>query len=142
VRETTDEGTAESLNTLSGGHFPGLLGFTVVAVHDDGLTARMPVRPDLLAPNGYLHAAVVVGLADTACGYGCRLTLPEGATGFTTIELKSNFLGTVREGVLTCRARVVHAGRTTQVWDATVDAEETGRTLALFRCTQAVLWPR
>src|SRR3954471_16367919 len=100
----------EELNALSEGHFPGLLGFTVVAVHDDGLSARMPVRPDLLAPNGYLHAAVVVGLADTACGYGCRLTLPEGATGFTTIELKSNFLGTVREGVLTCRARVIHAG--------------------------------
>ena len=130
------------LNDLSGGHFPGLIGFTVVAVHDDGVSARLQVRPDLVAPNGYLHAAVVVGLADTACGYGCRLMLPEGATGFTTIELKSNFLGTVREGGLACRARIVHGGRTTQVWDATVVAEETGTTLALFRCTQAILWPR
>ena len=130
------------LNDLSGGHFPGLIGFTVVAVHDDGVSARLQVRPDLLAPNGYLHAAVVVGLADTACGYGCRLMLPEGATGFTTIELKSNFLGTVREGGLACRARIVHGGRTTQVWDATVTAEGSGKTLGLFRCTQAVLRPR
>jgi uncharacterized protein (TIGR00369 family) len=130
------------LNDLSGGRFPGLIGFTVVAVHDDGVSARLQVRPDLLAPNGYLHAAVVVGLADTACGYGCRLMLPEGATGFTTIELKSNFLGTVREGGLACRARIVHGGRTTQVWDATVTAEGSGKTLALFRCTQAILRPR
>ena len=138
----SDDDTVQQLNALSEGSFPGLLGFSVVAVRDDGLTARLPVRPDLLAPNGYLHAAVVVGLADTACGFGCRLVLPEGATGFTTIELKSNFLRTTREGTLTCNARLVHGGRTTQVWDATVTAEESGKTLALFRCTQAILRPR
>jgi 1,4-dihydroxy-2-naphthoyl-CoA hydrolase len=137
-----EQDAAAELNALSDGHFPGLIGFTVVEVHDDGLSARMPLRPDHLAPNGYLHAAAVVGLADTACGYGCRLHMPDGATGFTTIELKSNFLRTVREGAIACRARLVHGGRTTQVWDATVSAEETGKTLALFRCTQAILWPR
>jgi uncharacterized protein (TIGR00369 family) len=100
------------------------------------------VRPELLAPNGYLHAATVIGLADTSCGYGARLFLPEGATGFTTVELKANFIGTVLEGGLACRARLVHGGRTTQVWDATVTAEPTAKALALFRCTQAVLWPR
>jgi 1,4-dihydroxy-2-naphthoyl-CoA hydrolase len=136
------EGAAERLNALSGDRFPGLIGFTVVEVYDDGLSARLQVRPDLLAPNGYLHAATVIGLADTACGYGTRLVLPEGASGFTTIELKTNFLGTVRDGAIACRARLVHGGRTTQVWDATVTAEATGKTLALFRCTQAVLWPR
>jgi 1,4-dihydroxy-2-naphthoyl-CoA hydrolase len=134
--------TVEQLNALGDGHFPGLLGFAVVAVHDDGLSSRMPVRPDLLAPNGYLHAAAVVGLADTSCGYGTRLALPDGAAGFTTIELKANYLSTAREGMLACRARLVHGGRTTQVWDATVTAEETGKALALFRCTQAILWPR
>ena len=142
MRERIDEDTVRRLNALTEGHFPGLLGFTVVAVRDGGLTARLPVRADLLAPNGYLHAAVVVGLADTACGFGCRLVLPEGATGFTTIELKSNFLRTVRDGSVTCEAGLVHGGRTTQVWDATVTADDTGTTLALFRCTQAILWPR
>ncbi len=142
MRDGGETATAEQLNALSDGHLPGLIGFTVVEVHDDGVSARLAVRPDLLAPNGYLHAASVIGLADTACGYGCRLVLPEGATGFTTIELKSNFLGTVRGGAIACRARLVHGGRTTQVWDATVAAEETGKTLALFRCTQAILWPR
>jgi 1,4-dihydroxy-2-naphthoyl-CoA hydrolase len=136
------QGATERLNALSPDRFPGLIGFTVVEVYDDGLSARLQVRPDLLAPNGYLHAATVIGLADTACGYATRLVLPEGASGFTTIELKTNFLGTVRDGVIACRARLAHGGRTTQVWDATVTAEATGKTLALFRCTQAVLWPR
>ncbi|HVM26945.1 MAG TPA: PaaI family thioesterase [Mycobacteriales bacterium] len=121
---------------------PGLVGLEIVEATPEGMRSRLDVRPELHAPNGYLHAAAVVALADTTCGYGTRLLLPAGATGFTTIELKTNFLGTLREGALTCEAAAVHAGRTTQVWDATVRGEQTGKVLALFRCTQAVLWPR
>jgi len=132
----------EELNALSAGHLPGLVGLEIVEASTEGMRSRLDVRPELHAPNGYLHAAAVVALADTTCGYGTRLLLPAGATGFTTIELKTNFLGTLREGALTCEAAAVHAGRTTQVWDATVRDEQTGKVLALFRCTQAVLWPR
>jgi 1,4-dihydroxy-2-naphthoyl-CoA hydrolase len=98
----------------------------------------LPLRSDLLAPNGYLHAGAVVALADTACGYGCFASLPEGGTGFTTIELKTNFLGTARDGTLECEAVRVHGGRTTQVWDATV--RHGAKAIALFRCTQLVLY--
>jgi 1,4-dihydroxy-2-naphthoyl-CoA hydrolase len=100
---------------------------------------RLPLRDQLLAPNGYLHAATVVALADSACGYGCIASLPEGASGFTTIELKTNFLGTALAGTLSCTSGLVHGGRTTQVWDATVTDEE-GKALALFRCTQLLLY--
>jgi len=129
------------LNALTDGRFPGLIGFTVVDVHDDGLSARLEVRPELLAPNGYLHAATVIALADTACGYGCLAHLPQGAENFTTIELKSNFLGTAREGTLACVAIPAHLGNTTQVWDAVVTDRGRDRRIALFRCTQLVLWP-
>lgn len=109
---------------------PGLVegGFSIAGPH--------------LAGNGFLHAATLIALMDSACGYGCMLSLPEGAASFTTIELKSNFLGTAREGVVSCRAHMVHGGRTTQVWDAEARSEATGKTLALFRCTQMVLWPK
>ena len=93
-----------------------------------------------MAPNGFLHAASVIALADTSCGYGCVTHLPPGASGFTTLELKSNFLGTAREGAILCRATPVHLGRTTQVWDAEVSVEGAERKIALFRCTQMVLW--
>lgn len=132
----------EQLNAMSAGAFPGLLGLEIIEHERGRILARLPIRPDLLAPNGFLHAAAVIALADTACGYGCRGLLPDGATGFTTIELKANFLGTAREGEIVTTARAVHAGRTTQVWDAEVTHTETGKTVALFRCTQAVLWPR
>jgi len=132
----------DELNTWSPGTLPGLLGIRIMAVEEGRVTGEMPVRPDLLAPNGYLHAASVVGLADTVSGYGTRAHLPEGARGFTTIELKSNFLGTALEGVLDCEATLQHGGRTTQVWDATVTDRASGRTIALFRCTQMILYPR
>jgi uncharacterized protein (TIGR00369 family) len=93
-----------------------------------------------MAPNGYLHAASVVALADTSCGYGCVAALPEGARGFTTIELKSNFLGTARDGSILCRATPAHLGRNTQVWDAVITKEADGKVIALFRCTQMILW--
>ena len=122
------------------GHFPALIGVEVDDVAQGETRMRLAVRPDHLAPNGYLHAGAVVGLADTVCGYGCFATLPDGAVGFTTIELKTNFLGTALEGTIVAEATMAHGGRTTQVWDAIVRAD--GRTLALFRCTQLVLYPR
>ena len=123
------------------GKLPGLLGIELISVEEGLLVAELKVREALLAPNGYLHAASVVGLADTMCGYGCISHLPEGAKGFTTIELKSNFLGTALDGTIYVEARPVHLGRTTQVWDAVVKHRETAKTIALFRCTQMVLWP-
>ena len=133
--------TADELNALLPGTLPGLLGLTITAHEPGRLEAALDVRPELLAPNGYLHAATVVALADTACGLATRALLPDGAAGFTTIELKSNFLGTLREGRVSTVATNLHAGRSTQVWDAVVSSEA-GKTLALFRCTQSVLWPR
>lgn len=130
----------ESLNRRSEGRLPGLLGMEITGVESGLLRSRLPLREELLAPNGYLHAATVIALADTSCGYGCFSELPEGAQGFTTVELKSNFTGTARSGSIACEARLVHGGRTTQVWDATVTDEESGREISLFRCTQMLLY--
>jgi len=134
--------TLEQLNARGQGYLPGLIGIEFLSLDPGRLTSRLAVRPELLAPNGYLHAAAVIALADTACGYGTFTDLPDGASNFTTIELKSNFLGTTREGTITCLATRLHSGRTTQVWDAEVKDEGSGKTIALFRCTQLILYPR
>lgn len=134
--------TAEVFNGRSRGHLPGLTGVEILSISAEAVESRMAVRREVMAPNGFLHAASVIALADTSCGYGCIALLPEGASGFTTIELKSNFLGTARDGAIACRARPVHLGRTTQVWDAEVTVEGSATRIALFRCTQMVLWPR
>lgn len=134
--------TLDLLARRGEGRLPGLFGFRVVGVEHAKLEAELDIRDELLAPNGYLHAATVIALADTACGYGCIAHLPDGAENFTTIELKSNFLGTARAGTLACVATPAHLGRTTQVWDATVTRKADGAKIALFRCTQMVLWPK
>lgn len=134
--------TLEQANARAQGFFPGHLGIVFTAVGAGEITAECPVRPELMAPNGYLHAGAVVTLADSCAGFGCMATLPDGADGVTTVELKTNHLGTTRDGTLVCTARVVHTGRTTQVWDAEVRHRESGRPLALFRCTQMILYPR
>ena len=133
--------TREQLNAAGERFLPGLLGVEIESVGDRLVRGRLAVTERHLAPNGYLHAAAVIALADTCCGYGSILNLPEGGTGFTTIELKANFLATAREGTLACESRLVHGGRTTQVWDATVTRED-AKTLALFRCTQLILYER
>jgi 1,4-dihydroxy-2-naphthoyl-CoA hydrolase len=131
--------TLAQLSEAGDAVFPGLVGVRVESLEEGVVHARLELRPDHMAPNGYLHAGAVVTLADSACGYGCFLSLPEGGIGFTTIELKANFVRSAQRGEITCEARLVHGGRTTQLWDATVrDAD--GRPMAHFRCTQLVLY--
>ncbi len=130
--------TIEVLHQRQRGMLPDLLGVRIVALSQGTLTGEIEIRPQLLAPNGFLHAATVVGLADTCCGYACIAHLPEHAPNFTTLELKSNFLGTCRDGTIRAVATAVHLGRSTHVWDASV-FDPSGRAIALFRCTQMLL---
>lgn len=134
--------TLANLNARSGDTLPGWFGVNVVDLSEGSLTMQFAIRAQFLAPNGYLHAASVIALADTAAGYATIAHLPAGASNFTTIELKSNFLSTAVDGTLRADVRAAHQGRTTQVWDATVTHAESGRTIALFRCTQMILWPK
>jgi len=134
--------TLETLNQRGTGKLPGLMGFRAVAFGEGRIDAELDIRPELLAPNGYLHAATVIALADTACGYGCIINLPEGASGFTTVELKSNFIGTALEGTIAAAARGVHFGASTQIWDALVTRKADQKTIAVFRCTQMLLYPK
>ena len=135
--------TPEQFNQLGTDKLPGHLGIVITqASAVSEVRAELQVKNALMAPNGFLHAASVIAIADTAAGYGSIANLPTGATGFTTIELKSNHLGTALDGTIECVAKPVHLGKTTQVWDAVVTHRESGKTIALFRCTQMVLYPK
>jgi 1,4-dihydroxy-2-naphthoyl-CoA hydrolase len=134
--------TPQQFNEMAAPHLPGYLGLVITHIGQGEVRSEMAAGPLLMAPNGYLHAGSIVTLADTSAGCGCMAHLPEGATGFTTIELKSNHLGTTRDGTVDCTAKATHLGKTTQVWDAVVTHRESGKTLALFRCTQMVLYPK
>jgi 1,4-dihydroxy-2-naphthoyl-CoA hydrolase len=134
--------TVDFANKFGAKRLPGYLGIEITRVEDGEVGARIEIQPHHLAPNEFLHAGTVVTLADTAAGYACMANLPEGANSFTTIELKSNHLGTARDGAIAALAKPIHLGRTTQVWDVVVTNEANGKTIALFRCTQMILYPK
>lgn len=138
-----DGNQAATFQERQKGHLPGELGLQWEVVANGEARGRFTVEQKHMAPNGFLHAASIIALVDSACGYACVASLPEGASGFTTIEIKTNYLGTAKVGeVVSCQARLVHGGRMTQVWDAEAVNETTGKTIAVFRCTQMVLWRR
>jgi len=132
--------TPQTFNGIGAGKLPGHLGIVITEVSAARVSGELPVVESVMAPNGYLHAGTIVTLADTVSGYGCIANLPAGAAGFTTIELKSNHLGTTLDGTIVAVATPLHRGKTTQVWDAVVTHKESGRTLAVFRCTQMILY--
>ena len=134
--------TPEQFNKRFAENLPGYLGMVITYVGKAEVRSELPIKKSVMAPNGFLHAGSVVTLADTSAGHGCFANLPEGATGYSTIELKSNHVGTARDGTIECTAKAVHMGRTTQVWDAVVTHRETGKTIALFRCTQMILYAK
>ena len=136
------EYSVETFNRHAAEYLPGYLGIEITSVDQAAASSRMEIKKLHFAPNDFLHAASIVALADTTCGYAALAHLPDGADSFTTVELKSNHLGTLREGSVACQAIAQHLGRNTQVWDATVTDEDSGRKLALFRCTQMILCPK
>ncbi len=131
--------TAESLHRRQADCLPGRFGLVVTRIAEGRLDAEVTIEPWMLAPNGYLHAASILLLADTSAGYASFAHLPDKAKNFTTIELKSNFLGSAREGKIRSECVAEHLGRTTHVWSATVFGPDDKR-IALFRCTQLILW--
>ena len=139
---TTNGTSVEKLNDANVGKLPEHLGLTITEVADGLVAGRFEVRPDLVAHTGFLLAGSLLSVADILCAYGVSTAWPEGANGFTTAEVKANFVGTLRDGEAICTATLLHGGRTTQVWDAKVEDAATGKLMAAFRCTQIILYPR
>jgi len=127
-------------NNLSEGYFPKFLGIEVTHVEEGKMSGEMSVKKDFFAPNGFLHAGSIISFADTIAGYSCFANLPEGAKSFTTLELKSNFIKAIREGKMKCECVAEHLGRTTHVWRVIVSSVESGKQIALFSCTQLILY--
>ncbi|KYR01626.1 phenylacetic acid degradation-related protein [Tieghemostelium lacteum] len=135
----------EWFNVLSKRAVAGLpkhMGFEVVDINSakGELTATMVVTDNQMAANGYVHAASLTTLADTACGFSCFTNLPKGSSGFTTVEMKLNFIGTATVGdKLTCVSKLIHSGKSTQVYDASIYNKD--KLITLFRCTEMILYP-
>jgi uncharacterized protein (TIGR00369 family) len=123
-------------------NFLRLLGIEIPDAEDQAdPVARLTVTHSLIAGTGFLWAPVVLTLADALCAFGVSRHWPDGAKSFTTVDCSANFVSSAREGErVMATASPLHAGRTTQVWDAMVTNETTERLMASYRCTQLILY--
>jgi 1,4-dihydroxy-2-naphthoyl-CoA hydrolase len=118
--------------------FAQTLGIRTAEQSAGAVVLELDWAPPLCTVAGVLHGGVIMALADSAGAACALLNLPDGATGTTTVESKTNFLGAVRGGVVSARATVLHRGRTTIVVETSV-SDSAGRLVAKVSQTQLVL---
>src|ERR1700694_3861314 len=99
------------------------LGMVAVDAPAGAVALSLEWAPELCTSGGILHGGVLMALADSAGGACAFLNLPDGASGTSTIESKTNFLGAVRAGTVTATARPLHVGRTTIVVETEVRSD-------------------
>ena len=129
----------ESLTVTIRGAMPlaGHLGFEAVEGNQTTVVLRGAWAPEHCTAAGVLHGGYLMTLADAAAAMLAYLNLPSGATT-ATIEAKTNFLAAVREGSVTARAELVHAGKRTMVLQVDI-ADDDGRLVSRTLQTQAVI---
>jgi uncharacterized protein (TIGR00369 family) len=116
------------------------LGIRTIVSTPAEVRARLDWSEKLCTSGGVLHGGALMALADTTGGACAFLNLPEGASGTTTIESKTNFLRAVREGHAEAVSKTLHAGRTIIVIDTEV-FDAGGRLVSRTTQSQAVLRP-
>lgn len=120
--------------------FTQVLGIEVLEASPELVRARIEWDATRCTAGGVLHGGLLMGLADSCGGFIAFLNLPEGSTGTTTLESKTNLFKAVRSGWVTAEARPLHTGRSTIVVD-TVLRDDAGALVARTTQTQMVLWP-
>jgi 1,4-dihydroxy-2-naphthoyl-CoA hydrolase len=135
--------TPEQANDLVRTSIPlcATLDIRAVAASSSEVRLEIDHAPGLCTAGGVLHGGVVMALADSAGAMCAYLNLPDGASGTTTLESKTNFLGAVRHGTATAVATPLHVGGSTIVIE-TVVTDEASRPVAKVTQTQMVLRPR
>jgi 1,4-dihydroxy-2-naphthoyl-CoA hydrolase len=112
------------------------LGIQMVSAENGKLVATMPVDARTRQPFGLLHGGASVALAETLGSIGANMLAGPGKMA-VGMEINANHLRSVREGLVTGTAVVVHQGQTSQVWEIKITDRE-GRLCCISRFTAAV----
>ncbi|MBO0763179.1 MAG: PaaI family thioesterase [Hyphomicrobiaceae bacterium] len=130
---------ADELQKIFEPLFPGLMGVEIKQMTPEKVVASMLVRADLCTTGGVCHGGALMAFADTVGAVGTVANLAPDGARTTTIESKTNFMGAAPVNTrITAESVPLHRGRTTQVWQTTIRAEE-GKLVAVVTQTQMVL---
>ena len=115
--------------------FAKLMGVEILERSPERVVGQLVVRPDLCTAGQILHGGAFMAFADALGAIGGFLNLPPG-TRTTTLESKTNFLGSAKEGTtVTGETTPLHVGRRSSVWQTKITSAE-GKLLALVLQTQ------
>ena len=87
---------------------------------DDFITAKMPVNNRVHQPDGVLHGGATAALAETVGSFAAHIFLDTDTYFVRGIDLSAQHVKSVKEGFVYAKAKCIHSGRTTQVFDIKV----------------------
>jgi 1,4-dihydroxy-2-naphthoyl-CoA hydrolase len=129
------------LNGWSANTMMEALGIRITAIGDDWLQGTMPVDARTHQPYGLLHGGASVALAETLGSTAAMLTLDPDKELAVGLDINANHIRGVRSGTVTGTAKMLHIGRTTQVWEIRIENED-GALVCISRITMAVIAAR
>ncbi|MEO0688700.1 MAG: PaaI family thioesterase [Pseudomonadota bacterium] len=119
--------------------FAKLVGVEITSAAADMVEGYLDVRDELCTTGAIIHGGAVMAFADAMGAVGAFLSLPDGAKGTTTIESKTNFLGTAKSGErVTAVSKPLSTGNRISVWQTTINRPD-GKAVAVVTQTQLVL---
>jgi uncharacterized protein (TIGR00369 family) len=125
--DPVDPGFAERVRESFGRQaFMKTVGALLTKVSPGEVHVELPFRNDLTQQHGFLHAAVMTAIVDTACGFAALTLAPRDAS-VLTIEYKVNFMSPGSGERITAQARVLKRGRAVTVCAGDVYARQAGR---------------
>lgn len=128
------------MSNPTGMPFTDLMGVEIVERTQTRVRGRLTVREDLCTAGGILHGGAFMAFADALGAVGAVMNLQSG-TRTTTLESKTNFLGSAKVGtVVEGEATPLHVGRRSSVWQTRITSAE-GKLLALVTQTQMTILP-
>jgi uncharacterized protein (TIGR00369 family) len=122
--KNSKEDTLKALGDMCKNTLMETLEIEYIDVSEDALVARMPVSAKVHQPDGVLHGGATVALAESVGSAAAVLFLDGKEVSIRGIEISANHVKSIREGFVYAKARILHKGRTTQLWSIPIVNEK------------------
>jgi uncharacterized protein (TIGR00369 family) len=110
MREITEDQKRRAAAALGENFFANWIGMELVDIEPDIAIISIDMRDELRQPHGLLHGGVTATLIDTAMAFAVITCLAPGEKA-STADLNVHYLRPHLDGVVTCAAKVVKAGK-------------------------------
>ncbi len=130
--------TLKQLNAISKNTLMQTLDIKYIDYGEDFLVAKMPVTPKVYQPNGILHGGATVALAESVGSAASHLFFDQNKFEIRGIEISANHIKAIKKGFVFATAKIIHKGRTTQLWEIRVTDKE-NKLISLCKLTTIAL---